>query len=658
MASPTDHNAEAALSLERLLPRIRARAGVAGGSDVPARWTAFAERLERHWPYLFGPLLELYGSRYDFFYHLEELAWSLFESWMERPADLVELDERRERDGDWLASPSMVGGALYVDLFSENLPKLREHIPYFKRIGITYLHLMPLFAVRPGDSDGGYAISNYRSVNPSLGDLDDLTELARRLRSEGISLVLDFVFNHTSDEHEWARRAQAGDPVHREYYFTFPDRTLPDRYELTLREIFPTVRRGSFTWYPEMDRWVWTTFNSFQWDLNYANPEVFRAMAGEMLFLANAGVEVLRLDAVAFLWKRMGTSCENLPEAHLVIRAFNALARIAAPALTFMSEAIVAPDEVVRYVHPRECPVSYNPLLMALLWEALATRDVRFLAYSMRKRFRIEDGCTWANYLRCHDDIGWTFDDDDAAAVEIRAYDHRRFLNQFYTGQFEGSFARGVPFQHNPDTNDMRISGTLASLAGLEQALERADPELVEMAVRRILLLRGVIMSIGGFPLIYLGEEWGLLNDYDYVADPAKEGDSRWVHRPRIRWEYLESLDAPDSVSRRIYAELVRLVGLRRETPAFSGSRTAFEETGNESLFAYTRGASGQHVLVVANFSEATQQMEANRLRLAARSTRMRDLLTGEAHTTREALTLGPYEFVWLEADVAGGRLG
>jgi len=315
-----------------------------------------------------------------------------------------------------------------------------------------------------------------------------------------------------------------------------------------------------------------------------------------------------------------------------------------------MAEAIVAPDEVVKYVHPRECPVSYNPLLMALLWEALATRDVRLLGHSMRKRFRIDDGCTWANYLRCHDDIGWTFDDADAAAVGIRAYDHRQFLNQFYTGQFEGSFARGVPFQHNPDTNDMRISGTLASLAGLEQALERGEPELVEMAVRRILLLRGVLMSIGGFPLIYLGEEWGLLNDYSYVVDPAKEGDSRWVHRPKIRWEHLETLDAPDSVSRRIYTELVRLVGLRRETPAFSGTRTDFEETGSRGLFAYTRTAAGQRVLVVANFSEDPQRMEANRLRLAAGSTRMRDLLTGEVHTTREALTLGPYGFVWLQA--------
>ncbi len=651
MASSTDHDSRAALSLERILPRLRTRAGIADGAEPPERWMAFEQRLERHWSWLLEPLLELYGDRWDFFYHLEELAHLLSRSWMNRPAALMELDAHRERDRDWLLEPRTVGGALYVDLFSENLSKLREQIPYFKKIGITYLHLMPLFAVRPGDNDGGYAISSYRSVNPSLGDLGDLTGLAAHLREEGIALVLDFVFNHTSDEHEWAHKARAGNPEYQDYYLTFPDRTLPDQYERTLREIFPTVRRGNFTWYEEMERWVWTTFNSFQWDLNYANPAVFRAMAEEMLFLANAGVEVLRLDAVAFTWKRMGTSCENLPEAHLLVRAFNAAARIAAPALMFKSEAIVAPDEVVKYIDRRECPVSYNPLLMALLWEALATRDVRLLAYSLKRRLHLPEGCTWANYLRCHDDIGWTFDDGDATAVGIDAYDHRHFLNDFYTGQFEGSFARGVPFQHNAETNDMRISGTLASLAGLEQALERDDDELVEMAVRRILLLRGVIMSIGGFPLIYLGEEWGLLNDYGYVSDPAKQGDSRWVHRPKMRWEYMESLDAPTKVSRRIYDELVRIVELRRTTRAFHGAETRFEDPGNDHLLAYERGTAGQRVLVVANFSEAPQEMEAERLRVVAARPRLRDLLTGDVHPSGEPLKLGPYGFVWLEAE-------
>ncbi len=655
LSPSTSLDQEAARSLRRLIPRLRGRAGVEDATEAPERWTVFEQRLRRNWLHLFGPLLELYGDRYDFFYHLEEIAAQLLESWMERPDDLTKLDEARERESGWISSPRMVGGALYVDLFSENLTNLQEQIPYFEKIGLTYLHLMPLFAMRPGDNDGGYAISNYRSVNPSLGDLEDLTELARHLRDKGISLVLDFVFNHTSDEHEWARRARSGDPEYQGYYLMFPDRTLPDRYEQNLREIFPTVRRGSFTWYEDVGKWVWTTFNSFQWDLNYANPDVFRAMAEEMLFLANAGVEVLRLDAVAFVWKRMGTSCENLPEAHLLIRAFNAAARISAPALTFKSEAIVAPDEVVKYVDPRECQISYNPLLMALLWEALATRNVGLLFHSLRRRFHLKPGCTWANYLRCHDDIGWTFDDGDAAEVGIDAYDHRQFLNEFYTGQFEGSFARGVPFQHNLETNDMRISGTLASLAGLEQALDLGDEDLVEMAVRRILLLRGVMMSIGGFPLIYLGEEWGLLNDYGYVTDPAKEGDSRWVHRPRMRWEYLSELEAPRSVSKRIFQDVVHLVHVRQESRAFHGSKTEFVDTGNTGLFAYKRSSSGQRVLVVANFSEVPREMGANRLRLEGGNTRLRDMLTDRTYTTREPLRVEPYGLVWLEAVANGG---
>jgi len=645
---------EASLSLNRLLPPLRRDFGVENLDAAPEKWILFEGRLARYWPRLFPLLLKLFGNRYDFFYHLGAILRTLAQAWMDRSPELIEHDSRREEDPEWLLRPQMIGGALYVDLFSENLFKLRNHIPYFKRIGITYLHLMPLFAVRPGHSDGGYAVSNYRSINPSLGNMEEMTELARHLREEGISLVLDFVLNHTSDDHEWARRALAGEPEYQAYYFMFADRALPDQYERNLREIFPAVRRGNFTWHEGVQKWVWTTFNSFQWDLNYSNPSVFRAMAEEMFFLANAGVEVLRLDAVPFIWKEMGTSCENLPQAHWIVQAFNAMARIAAPSLLFKSEAIVHPEEVVRYIDERECPISYNPLLMALLWEALATRDVRLLLYSLRKRFHLPPRCTWANYLRCHDDIGWTFDDRDAAVVGINAYDHRQFLNAFYTGQFEGSFARGVPFQHNPDTNDMRISGTLASLAGLEQAIEYEDDHLIEMAVRRILLLRGIIMSIGGFPLIYLGEEWGFLNDYSYVGDPAKEGDSRWVHRPRMRWEFLDRLDAPTSVSSRIYKELLHLVDLRVDLRAFQGTRTEFLDTGNTRLLAYVRQAQGQRILVMINFSDTAQTLDANRLRLFGQATRFRDLLTGELFSTRASVSLDAYRFVWLEPKFDG----
>jgi amylosucrase len=635
---------QARQALARLAPRL---AETLAAAD-PGEAAEFHARLERHWPQLFGHLLDLYGGRWDFFYHLEQILLTVARGWLARPPELRALDHTRELDPAWFTSPGLAGGALYVQLFAENLGKLRGAIPYFQDLGLTYVHLMPLFAVRPGNNDGGYAISDYRSVDPGVGSIDDLRALAADLRRAGIALVLDFVFNHTADDHQWARRAQAGEREFQEFYHIFPDRSIPDRYELHLREIFPTVRRGNFTWHDGMERWVWTTFNSFQWDLNYHNPAVFRAMLDELLFLANTGVDILRLDAVAFIWKRLGTPCENLPEAHVLIRAFNAAVRVAAPGLLFKSEAIVHPDEVARYIAVEECQLSYNPTLMALLWEALATREVKLLARSLGHRHRLPPGCTWVNYLRCHDDIGWSFDDGDARAAGIDPFPHRRFLNEFYTGQFPGSFARGIPFQSNEATGDMRISGTLASLAGLEQAIEEENASKKELAVRRILLLHSVILSIGGIPLIYLGEEWGALNDYDFVTDPAKAGDTRWVHRPRMRWEFLAELADDGSLRKRLFTSFQRLIRIRRDTPAFTGIELELLATGNPHVLGYLRAHAGDRVIVLANFSEAPCEIDGNRLRVAGYGRFFEDLAGGRTHATASPLTLAPYEFLWL----------
>ncbi len=638
---------EADLSLRRLRPRLDAEWERSQTPDEAI--DKFELRLKHHWPKAFKLLFELYGQRYDFFYHLEQILLTAARGWADRSETLRELDAHRINEPEWFQSERLVGGALYVDLFSENLGKLRAQIPYFQKLGLTYLHLMPLFAVRPGDSDGGYAISNYRSIDPRLGTIDDLRALADDLRAAGIVLVVDLVFNHTADDHHWAQEAQAGRRDFQDYYYMFPDRTMPDQYERTLREIFPTVRRGNFTWHEGMRRWVWTTFNSFQWDLNYGNPAVFRAMLDELLFIANTGVDILRLDAVAFIWKKLGTSCENLPEAHTLIRAFNAIARVAAPGLLFKSEAIVHPDEVVRYVDTEECQISYNPTLMALLWESLATRKVSLLTQSLSHRHQLPPGTTWTNYLRCHDDIGWTFDDQDAAAIGVNAYDHRKFLNAFYTGQFPGSFARGVPFQHNAATGDMRISGTMASLAGLEQAIEADDAELKEFAIRRMLLLYAVTLSIGGIPLIYLGEEWGMLNDYDFVNDPAKAGDTRWIHRPKMRWEYLDELHDDGSIRKRIFMSAQRMIQLRKELPALADLQMELVATDNPHVLGYIRSHEGNRLLVLANFSDETQTVAGNRLRTAGLGRFFRDRISDAEMATATDVTLEPYGFVWLE---------
>jgi amylosucrase len=639
---------QAARSLERLLPRLRETLAETVAAD-PAAWALFEQRLSREWGRLFGLLLRLYGQQYDFFYHLEQILLVAAQSWAERSADLRALDDRRAADPLWHQSPRALGAVLYVDLFSETLAGLRKRIDYLEQLGITYLHLMPLFAAPEGNNDGGYAVSSYRTVNPALGTMEELADLATELRGRGISLVVDFVFNHTSDEHFWAQQARAGDPEYQEFYLLFPDRSMPDAYDRTLREIFPTVRRGSFTWDEGMRRWVWTTFNSFQWDLNYANPAVFRAMAAEMLFLANIGVEVLRLDAVAFIWKRLGTDSENQPEAHMLIQAFNAMARIAAPALLFKSEAIVHPDEVVKYISPNEAQLSYNPLLMALCWEALATREVKLLAYALHARWSVAAGCTWVNYLRGHDDIGWTFDDDDARRLGIDPYGHRRFLNAFYTGEFPGSFARGVPFQANPTTGDARVSGTLASLAGLEQALQERNPLLVDLAIKRILLLHSVILSVGGVPLLYIGDEVGTLNAYAYVQDPARADDSRWIHRVAFDWSNegrWNDMASPDGY---IYNELLRLIALRKSLVAFGGNELTVFATGNPHLLGYVRHGGGKRLLVIANFSELAQTVPANQLRLHGLGYRFTDVNAGVVVTAEEPLTLNPYQFVWLE---------
>jgi amylosucrase len=633
-------------SLARLRPRLEARFNEQASAD-PANWDKFIRRLEVNFPRLFRLYYHLYAGQYDFFYHLEDLLDTLARMWWQRPLDLKALDATREADPLWFQSQKMLGGICYVDLFAGDLEGIRSKIPYFKELGLTYLHLMPLFLVPEGENDGGYAVSSYRRVNPKLGSMEELSTLADELRQEGISLVLDLVFNHTSDEHDWATRALAGETLYQSYYRMFPDRQMPDAYELHLREIFPHEHPGAFTYRPRIRKWVWTTFHAYQWDLNYDNPIVFNRMAEEMLFLANVGVEVLRLDAVAFIWKRLGTNCESLPEAHQLIQAFNAVARISAPALLFKSEAIVHPDEVAKYISSQECQLSYNPLLMALLWNSLATREVRLLKQALSERFAIDPDCAWVNYVRCHDDIGWTFSDEDAARLGINGPSHRHFLNSFYTGRFEGSFGRGLPFQENPKTGDARISGTCASLAGLEKALKEETDREVDLSIRRVLLIHAVILTVGGIPLIYLGDEIGLLNDYSYALDPDKADDSRWVHRAHADWDKASRREQNDSVEGRIFQGLQRLIQLRKNTRAFSGNQLEVINSDNDHVLGYVRISEKERLLVFANFSEQQQVVNANQLRLYGLSYKFKNLLSGEIFPLRD-LILEPYEFACL----------
>src|SRR3954447_15497164 len=438
----------------------------------------FGTRLQRYWPDLLSGLSGAYPDR------APEMARRLVmiaaENFRQRSADLRLLDLRRHADPQWFSSQRMLGYATYADRFGGTLRGVAQKVDYLAELGVTYLHLLPLLRPRPGANDGGYAVMDYRAVREDLGTIDDLRDLATTLRSRGISLTLDLVLNHVAAEHSWAEAARSGDPYFRGFFHLFADRSVPDAYEQTLPEVFPDIAPGNFTWVEELGRWVWTTFNDYQWDLDYTNPEVFRAMAEVMLDLAAVGVDVLRLDAVPFLWKRTGTNSQNQPEVHDVLQACRALVRIVAPGVAFKAEAIVSPRDLVGYLgagrhEGKECDLAYHNVLMVLLWSALASGRVGLLTHTLRAMPPVPPGSGWVTYVRCHDDIGWAITEEDAAAVGEDGYAHRRFLADFYAGDFPGSFARGDRFQANPLTGDARTSGTAASLAGLEAALESGD---------------------------------------------------------------------------------------------------------------------------------------------------------------------------------------
>jgi amylosucrase len=650
--SSTHYKAEQ--SLKRLLPRLRPM------FDEDDEWQVFEARLSKHFPALFPLLLALYGHHYDFFYQLEVILTTAATYFLARSADLKQLDATRS--ATWFQSEQMMGGVCYVDLYAGTLAGIRERIAYFRELGLTYLHLMPLFKSPEGNNDGGYAVSSFREVDPKLTQypheaersMAELAELAAELRTNGISLCVDFVFNHTSDEHTWALQAKAGDLEHQAYYWLFDDRRVPDQYEFDaagqrrLREIFPQQAPGNFTYLPDLGKWVWTTFNTFQWDLNYSNPALFNAMLGEMLNLANHGVEVLRMDAVAFIWKELGTPCENLPQAQDLIAAYNLLVRIVAPIMIFKSEAIVHPRDVAKYVG-RECQISYNPTFMVLLWEALATRKVRLLRLSMQQWFPLPAGTAWVNYVRSHDDIGWSFANEDAQTLWINGFDHRHFLNQFYTGRFPGSEAAGLRFNYNPQTQDMRISGTTASLAGLEHAVLAQDEQKITLALGRILLIESLSIAAGGIPLLYLGDELGMLNDYDYLRDPAKAEDSRWVHRPTFDPVAFAQRTDPDTIPGRLYAPLRHMIAVRQSQPVFAANaKAAWVDCENDSVLVIERMLAGHWVLILANFSETPQVIERRYLPAHDPRRLYRDLLSGEHFSLQQNVSLPPYGTLWL----------
>ncbi|MGB3760517.1 MAG: alpha-amylase family protein, partial [Rivularia sp. (in: cyanobacteria)] len=563
-----------------------------GARDADIFWL----RLERYFEDLYYPLMELYGDRDDAIDQFGLLFDQMVDAYAVRPEPLRLLDLERQFTQRWFQEPNMVGYVCYTELFAGNIDKLREKISYLQELGITYLHLMPLLEPRPGKSDGGYAVEDYRKVNPELGTMSDLQQLSEELHACGISLCLDLVLNHTAKEHEWAQRAIAGEEEYLDYYYTYSDRTLPDIYEPDLPEIFPDDAPGNFSWYPNMagnGRWVWTTFNEFQWDLNYTNPTVFREVVDIMFYLSNQGADILRLDAAPFIWKREGTNCQNQPEVFQLIQAFRAVMRVVAPGTILKAEAIVPPDELQKYLGvkatvEKQCELAYNNQLMVLLWSSLATRKVNLMTHVFHGSPKIMIGCAPINYIRNHDDIGWAMTDEALETVGENGFLHRQFLNEFYSGNFDGSFAKGSLFQFNPETKDARITGSTASLSGLEKAIAIGSEREIDLAVRRILLIHSIIFGFGGIPVIHMGDEIGLLNDYSYINDPIKATDNRWMHRPSMDWEKAELRNDSSTIEGRIFQGLLHLIKARKSTSllhCFSYFTPMW--SGNDSVLTY-----------------------------------------------------------------------
>jgi len=604
----------------------------------PLRREVFEARLARWLPDLREAVEPLYDDAETVVCRLLSLAASAYAA---REDELHRLDLRRSLEPDWFQRPDVIGYAAYADRFAGTLAGVAERTDYLKELGVGYLHLMPLLLPRPNPNDGGYAVQDYHSVRPDLGTMEDLRKLTRRLREEGISLCLDLVLNHVAREHEWARRARAGEQRYRDYFLVFPGLEMPDAYERTLPEVFPHFSPGNFTWDDELEGWVWTTFNDYQWDVNWANPDVLCEYADIIFDLANHGVEVLRLDAIAFIWKRLGTSCQNQPEVHDLTQALHALTRIACPAMVFKAEAIVGPQDLLAYLgegrhHGKVSDLAYHNSLMVQIWSMLASQDAVLGSRALQELPPPPSTTSWITYARCHDDIGWAVSDEDASAVGLDGSAHRRFLSDFYSGEFPGSWARGLVFQENEATGDRRISGSLASLAGLEIG----DPD----AVRRILLAHAIIFGFGGLPVIWMGDELGLLNDPEWDSVPEHAEDNRWAHRPRMPWPV-------PADTHRIQRGVRALVRARSTLPHLHASVSA-EVLGprDPSVFLVARRHPLGPMLGAYNMKAEPRHVPLEVLHTVGLDpARVVDHLTGSAPVVRDdAVQLPPYAAAWL----------
>ena len=584
----------------------------------------------------------LYMELYDDQEHFDELCASMKQFYDTRKKGLKASDLTRETDPNWYKGSDILGMMMYTKMFGGNLKGVKKHLDYLKECGINYLHLMPLMESPKDRSDGGYAVADFRKVQPELGTIRDLESLASECRKQGISICLDFVMNHTSEDHEWAKRARAGEKEYQDRYFFYDNWDIPSQFEKTVPQVFPTTAPGNFTWLPEIEKVVMTTFYPYQWDLNYANPVVFNEMMYNFLYFANLGIDIIRIDAVPYIWKELGTSCRNLQKVHTIVRMMRMIGEIVCPGILLLGEVVMEPEKVVPYFgtpEKPECHMLYNVTTMATIWNTVATKDTRLLEKQLDSVYHLPGEYTFLNYLRCHDDIGWGLDYDSLGGWGMDQVAHKQFLNDFFTGKYKESFSRGVLYNDDPVSRDARFCGTTASMCGIEEALEKQDEGKMDQAIRLDLMLPGFMLHQSGIPVIYSGDDVGALYDNHYKEDPEKAEDSRYIHRGQFDWKLTEKIQQEGTVQNRIFYGLRRMEEIRMEHEVFSSDALARTmDMEDDSILGILRTGETEEMLGVYNFSDAPKKVSLQET--------WTDLLNDETYDTE--LSLKPYDFRWM----------
>ncbi len=566
--------------------------------------TVFEKRLAVHLDELKWLYCELYEGCMDMF---EALVKQLSVRYHERDEDLKSLDESRLKEPDWYKKNDITGMMLYVDAFAGNLKGVERRLDYIQECQVNYLHLMPLLDSPKEKNDGGYAVSDFTKVKEELGTMEDLSHLAASCRRRGISVCLDFVMNHTSEEHEWARRARAGEKEYQDRYFFYDSYDIPARFEETCPQVFPTTAPGNFTWLPDMEKFVMTSFYPYQWDLNYQNPAVFHAMVDNLLNLTNHGVDIIRIDAVPYIWKELGTRCRNLPQVHSIVRMIRMICEIVCPGVLLLGEVVMEPERVVPYfgtVEKPECHMLYNVTTMATTWHTVATKDVGLLRRQMDIVCSLPKEYLFLNYLRCHDDIGWGLEYGWLRERGMDETAHKKFLNSYFRGNCFNSPSRGELYNDDPVSGDARLCGTTASLCGIESALESGTEEDLRTALACDKMLHCYMFTQSGLPVIYSGDEVGQLNDYGYKEDKRKADDSRYLHRGAFDWEKARERSEEGTWRQELFEGIRQMETIRREHKVFSGKACVQTvETWEPAILGLSRELDGERLIALFNFS-------------------------------------------------------